>query len=100
MEIARIEPFISYYSRLRQRTRNVADCTPDELMDWRPAERSFSVADLLRHVAAIERYVFAEYACLRPSRYPGHGRELADGAAAVRAFFERSIARRSKSSRD
>ncbi len=30
--------------------------------------------------------MFAENACLRPSRYPGHSRELADGHEAVLAF--------------
>jgi uncharacterized damage-inducible protein DinB len=31
--------------------------------------------------------MFAETVTGRPSRYPGHGRELADGAAAVRTYF-------------
>jgi uncharacterized damage-inducible protein DinB len=90
MEMPRIHQFLEYYSRLRQRTRNVVDCIPDDLMEWRPAERAFSFADIIRHVAAIERYMFAENAWLRPSLYPGHGPELAAGATAVRAFLDRT----------
>jgi uncharacterized damage-inducible protein DinB len=89
MEITRIEPFLEYYGRLRVRTQNVTACIPRERLEWAPSPGAFSFADVLRHVAAIERYTFAENACGRPSRYPGHGRELADGHHAVFAFFER-----------
>jgi uncharacterized damage-inducible protein DinB len=41
------------------------------------------------HLGAIERFMYAENAQRRPSLYPGHGRELADGVEAVRGFFER-----------
>jgi len=44
---------------------------------------------LVRHLGAIERWMFAENAAGRPSRYPGHGRELADGPEQVRAYIER-----------
>jgi hypothetical protein len=33
----------------------------------------------MRHLATVERYMFAENMQGKPSRYPGHGRELADG---------------------
>lgn len=89
MEIPSIEPFVGYYTRLRHRTTRVAACIPATLMDWRPAAGAFSFADVLRHLGAIERWVFAENACLRPSRYPGHGADLADGADAVMAFLAR-----------
>lgn len=89
MEIRRIEPFLDYYARLRQRTLRVVDCIPPERLEWAPRPGAFSFGDVLRHLAAIERYVFAENAHRRPSRYPGHGRDLADGYDAVRAFLER-----------
>ena len=46
-------------------------------------------ADIIRHLATIERYMYAENAQLKPSRYPGHGKELADGPENVLAFFNR-----------
>lgn len=92
MEIPRIEPFLDYYGRLRGRTRRVVARIPPERAEWAPAEGAFTFADILRHLAAIERWMFAENACGRPSRYPGHGRELADGWDAVVAFLERTHA--------
>jgi uncharacterized damage-inducible protein DinB len=87
MEIRSIEAFIRYYEGIRRRTDSVIACIPDELIEWRAGEGRFSFADLMRHLAALERFMFAENALGRPSRYPGHGRELADGAAAVRGYF-------------
>lgn len=89
MEIGRIEPFLDYYGRLRERTRRVVACIPPDRLEWAPRPGAFSFGDVVRHIGAIERYMFAENARLRPSRYPGHGRELADGYDAVLAFFER-----------
>ena len=87
MEITSVESFLAYYEGIRRRTERVAACIPDDRIEWRPGPGRFSFGDLLRHVAALERHMFAENAMGRPSRYPGHGRELADGAAAVRAYF-------------
>lgn len=88
MEITSIETFLDYYEGIRERTRRVVACVPDERIDGRPAPGRFSCADLIRHLAAIERYMFAENVAGRPSAYPGHGPELADGPEAVRAYFE------------
>jgi uncharacterized damage-inducible protein DinB len=88
MEIRSVESFLRYYSGIRDRTRRVVDCIPDARMDWRHAPGRFSFGDLVRHLAALERWMFAENAAGRPSTYPGHGPELADGAEAVRRYFE------------
>lgn len=48
----------------------------------------FTLGDLARHIAATERWVFAEGACGRASRYVGCGRELAEGREAVLAYME------------
>ena len=81
--------FLDYYEGIRSRTRRVVDCIPPEKFDWAPSPERWSFADLVRHLAAIERYLFAENVAGRPSRYPGHGRELADGREAVLDYFER-----------
>ena len=47
---------------------------------------AFTFGDLIRHLATIERYMYAETVAGRPSRYPGCGRELADGYEAVLAY--------------
>ena len=78
-----------YWEKVRQRTLKVIACIPPEKYDWRYAEGKFSFADIIRHLAAIERYMYAENAQLKPSRYPGHGPQLTDGSENVLAFFNR-----------
>ena len=89
MEIRSIEPFLDYYTRIRERTRRVVACIPPERVEWAPREGAFTFGDLVRHLGAIERWMFAENVAGRPSRYPGHGRDLADGHDAVLAYFDR-----------
>ena len=78
-----------YFEQIRARTRRVAVLVPREQLEWRPRDGAFSFGDLIRHLGAIERFMFAENAQCNPSRYPGHGRELADGYDDVIAFFDR-----------
>ena len=87
MEIHGIDEFLDYLPRVRARTDAVLEAIAPEDIDWGPGPRHFSFADLLRHLAAIERWMFAENVRGRPSRYPGHGPELADGYDAVIAYF-------------
>lgn len=78
-----------YWEKVRQRTLKVIARIPTEKFDWRYAEGKFSFADIIRHLATIERYMYAETVQLKPSRYPGHGKELADGPEHVLAYFNR-----------
>ena len=89
MEIKNIESFLAYYESVRGRTLRVIECIPREQIDWAYRDEKFSFGDLIRHLAATERYMFTENAVGRPSAYPGHCRNLADGYDAVLAFFER-----------
>jgi len=61
-----------YWEKVRQRTLRVIACIPSEKFDWRYAEGKFSFADIIRHLATIERYMYAENVQFKPSRYPGH----------------------------
>lgn len=83
MEIRSIESFLDYWSRIRGRTRRVAICIPPERIEWSPRPGKFTLGDLVRHLATIERYMYAETVAGRPSRYAGCGRDLADGFDAV-----------------
>ncbi len=89
MEIHDSESFVAYFDGIRARTLRVAACIPPERLEWSPRDGAWSFGDLLRHLGAIERYMFAENVLCRPSRYPGNGRELADGWDAVMAFLAR-----------
>ena len=81
--------FLKYFENIRARTVRVLECIPRERIDWRPADGMFSFADLIRHLAATERFMFGENAQCKPSRYPGHGPELAQGYEAVMDYLRR-----------
>lgn len=78
---------VSYFDRIRERTMRVVACVPPERIEWTYKEGKFTFGDVMRHLASIERWMFTENAMLRPSRYPGHGRDLADGYDAVVAYM-------------
>ena len=79
----------AYFDRIRERTMRLVACVPPERIDWTYKEGKFTFGDTMRHLASIERWMFAENAALRPSRYPGHGRDLADGYDAVVDYMKR-----------
>jgi hypothetical protein len=71
--------FLSYLGKVRERTARVVARIPEERLEWTYRPGKFTLGDIVRHLAGIERYMFAENVRGNPSRYPGHGRELAEG---------------------
>lgn len=88
MRITELDTFLSYLDSTHARTVRVIKCIPGRLLDWAPGPEKFSFGDIVRHLATIERYMYAENAHGRPSRYPGHDRALAAGHASTFAFYE------------
>jgi|SRR5579872_301495 len=82
-----LEVFLEYADKVHQRTMRVVRCIPPDKLNWTYAPGKFTLGDLVRHLGAIERYMFAENVQGRPSRYPGCGKELADGYEQVVEFF-------------
>ncbi len=80
---------VDYFDRVRERTMRVVACIPHDKIDWTYQPGKYSLGDIVRHLGATERWMFAENAQRKPSRYPGHGRELADGYEAAVAFIRR-----------
>ena len=76
-----------YFDKVRGRTMRVVGCVPPERVDWTYREGKYTLGDLMRHLAAAERFMFAENAQRKPSRYPGHGKELADGYESIVAYM-------------
>ena len=89
MIIERVHDFLPYFERVRGRTLRVAEAVPVDRMEWRPRPDRFSAGDLLRHIAATERWMWAENVQGRPSRYPGHERALLEDGESVLAFMAR-----------
>jgi uncharacterized damage-inducible protein DinB len=89
MEIKSVTQFLEYWDGIRSRTRRVITCIPSEHLEWTHRAGAFTLGDLVRHLATIERYMYAETVAGRQSRYAGCGRELADGYDDVLALFDR-----------
>lgn len=88
MEIISTESFLDYFEKVRGRTRRVIQCIPPDKIEWTYREGKFSLGDLIRHIAATERYMFTENALGRASLYPGHSKKLAEGFENVLAYFD------------
>ena len=88
MEIRTIASFLDYHGKIRQRTDRVVALVPPDQLDWRCRPGSFSLGDTIRHLAAIERYLYAEVAAGRPSAYAGCGRDLAAGFPEVLQYYQ------------
>jgi uncharacterized damage-inducible protein DinB len=89
MEITRVAPFIDYLDRIHERTRRIVLLVRDEDLEWSAAPGRFTPGDLIRHLAGIERFMYAETVQGRPTAYPGHSRELAAGVDATIAYYDR-----------
>jgi uncharacterized damage-inducible protein DinB len=89
MEIVTIQPFLRYCDNVRERTLRVARCIPPDKMDWSYAEGKFTLGELLRHIVAAERDMWAENVQGKPSRYDSRGAELAGDLPATLALMER-----------
>jgi len=88
MEIRDLNNFLEYLNKVHERTVRVIRCIPPDRLDWSYAPGKFTLGDLVRHIAAIERNMFAENVQGKPSRYAGCGKELADGYDQVLQFME------------
>ena len=80
--------FLDYYEKVRARTMKVVKCIPADKLEWTMQEGKFTLGDIVRHLGAIERYMYAENVQGKPSKYKGCGVEIAEGYDAVLNFFE------------
>lgn len=87
MEITHVEPFLQYLESVRGRTERVVACIPPDRLEWTFRPGAFTLGDQVRHIAAMERWMFAENVRGNPSRYAGCGPGLADGYDAVAAYL-------------
>jgi uncharacterized damage-inducible protein DinB len=88
--IPSIDSFLPYVASVRGRTRRVVECIPPDRVEWTHRAGAFTLGDIVRHIGATERYMFAETARGRPSTYRGHGRDLADGYDAIVGYLDRT----------
>ena len=89
MEITNIESFLHYHSRIKQRTRRLFAYIPADKIEWTYQEGKFTIGDLIRHIANIERDLYAETILQNESRYQGCGTAYAEGLENVINFYDR-----------
>jgi uncharacterized damage-inducible protein DinB len=87
MEISTIEGFLEFYERTREGTLRIFNVIPRDKMDWTYHPDKFTIGDLIRHIAAIERNLFAEVVQGNKMNYKGCGKELADGYENTMHYF-------------
>ena len=88
MEIKTIESFLNYFNKVREGTNRIIQVIPPDKMNWTYKPGKFTMADIIRHIAAIERNVFAELVAGNTPSYKGCGKELADGYDEVLLYFD------------
>ena len=88
MEITNINTFLHYYAKIKYRTRRLFKYIPPDKLEWTYKEGKFTFGDIIRHLANIERDMYAETVQLKPSLYKGCGIEYASGYEAVINFYD------------
>ena len=68
MEVTRVVPFLEYLDRVHERTLRIVDRVRDEDLEWQAAPGRMTPGELIRHLAGIERYMYAETVHGRSSR--------------------------------
>ena len=89
MEFTNPESFFNYYSKVKKRTRRLFEIIPPDKIEWTYQEGKFTIGDLIRHIANIERFLYAETVAQRPSLYDGCGEEYAKGYDEVIKFYDK-----------
>ena len=88
MEIRSISSFIDYYEKIRTRTKNVIAVVPPDRLDWTYKPGKYTIGDIIRHIACIERYMYAETVTGRKSSYRGCGISIASGYEKAIELFD------------
>ncbi|MFK7923910.1 MAG: DinB family protein [Bacteroidia bacterium] len=88
MIITDIDSFLAYYSKIKSRTERLFEYIPKEKIEWSYQADKFTIGDIIRHSALIERKMYAENVQLKPSKYQGCGTEYARGYDEVVQFYQ------------
>jgi len=87
MEVTNIESFLAYYERIRERTLRLIAAVPPDKLEWAYMPGKFSIGDVIRHIANIERYMYAETVQGKPGAYKGCDSSYAAGYENTVAYF-------------
>ncbi len=88
MQINDIKSFLEYYSKIKNRTRKLFEYIPEDKIEWTYQSGKFTIGDSIRHLANIERFMYAETVQFKPSLYNGCGIEYAHGLKSIIDYFD------------
>jgi uncharacterized damage-inducible protein DinB len=89
VEIRDPQQFLRYLEKIHQRTMNVIAAIPPDKINWGFRPDKFTLGDLVRHIAASNRYIFLEVAKGNHCSYRGCGKEYGASYDEIVAFTER-----------
>lgn len=84
-----LSDFIQYYDRIKSRTIRLFDYIPEEKIEWTYKAGKFTIGDLVRHIACLERYMYVETVLGNPSRYTGCGPSYASSLEEISTFYKK-----------
>lgn len=88
MDLKTFHDFLDYYDKVRSRTKLIVSKIPPEQFNYTYRPGKFTLADLIRHLACIERLMYAENAQGKPSQYKGCGPEYGATPQQVLNFLD------------
>src|SRR3954469_680307 len=71
-----MHPALGYFESVRTRTLRVVEHIPEGKLDWSYRAGKFTLGDVWRHLALVERKVFAQAAQGLAPEYKGCGKEF------------------------
>lgn len=86
---SQVDAFLDQLARVHERTRRIAVLIPTPEIEWTPQPGRFTLGGLMRHLAGVERWMYAETVHGRPSRYHGCGPELAARDGGTLQYYDR-----------
>lgn len=87
MDINSVDSFIDYYEKIRVRTNKLVAIVPQQEVEWTYRQGKYSIGDIIRHIACIERFMYAETVAGRKNAYHGCNASLASGYENVVQFM-------------
>lgn len=87
MEINAVASFLDYYEKIRSRTNALIAIVPPDKLEWTYHPGKFTIGDIIRHIACLERYMYAETVSGRKSSYHGCSSSIASGYKNVVQLF-------------
>jgi len=70
MEITDIQLFLNYYTKIKNRTKRLFEYIPNDKIEWTCQSGKFTIGDIIRHLANIERMMYAENVQQLPRNEP------------------------------